>query len=90
MPSFSSVEHSFSRKQGPMTHYLYEFLKEPERCQEEQQDREYGMNFDSLDIVYSERRRQRPRYLINLKREHEQSFSISSVTDLQPEGRLKR
>jgi hypothetical protein len=48
------------------------------------------MNFDSLDRVYSERRRQRPRYLINLKRALNQSFSISSVRDLQLEGRLKR
>ncbi len=48
------------------------------------------MNFDSLDTVCSERRRQRPRYLINLKRALDQSFSISSVMDLQLEGRLKR
>jgi hypothetical protein len=51
---------------------------------------EYRMSFDSLDMVYSERRRQRPRYLINLKRALDQSFSISSVMDLQLEGRLKR
>jgi hypothetical protein len=50
----------------------------------------YRMNFDSLDVVYSERRRPRPRYLINLKRALDKSFSISSVTDLQLEGRLER
>jgi Leu/Phe-tRNA-protein transferase len=51
---------------------------------------EYRMNFDHLDMVYYGRRRQRPRYLINLKRALDQSFSISSVTDLQLEGRLER
>jgi hypothetical protein len=51
---------------------------------------EYRMNFDSLDMVYSERRRQRPRYLINLKQALDQPFSISSFTNLQLEGRLKR
>ncbi len=30
MPSFSSLEYIFSRRQGPMTHYLYELHKEPE------------------------------------------------------------
>jgi len=51
---------------------------------------ESEMNFDYLEMVYFERRRQRPRYLINLKRAPDQSFSIASVTDLQLEGRLDR
>jgi len=76
-------------RQRPTTRHLYGLHKEP-RYLEEQQDRGYRMNFYSLDIVYYERRRQRPRYLINLKRALDQSFSISSVMDLQLEGRLER
>jgi hypothetical protein len=51
---------------------------------------EYEMNFDYLEMVYFERRRQRPKYLIDLKRALDQPFSISSVTNLQLEGRLDR
>jgi len=78
MPSFSSLEYIFSRRQKPTTNYPYLLLWG------------YGMNFDSLDMIHSERRRRRPQYHINLKRVPDQSFSISSVTDLQPEGRLER
>ena len=48
------------------------------------------MNFDFFDIVYSERSRQSVRHFIILKRALDQFFSISSVMDLQLEGRLKR
>ncbi len=89
MPSLSDLEYFFSSRQRPTTHHFYELRMEPKRCWEEQQDRG-GMNFDSLDMVYSERSRQIVRHSINLKLAPDQSFSIASVTDLQLEGRLKR
>ena len=90
MPNLSDMEYIFSSRQGPMTHHLYELHMGLRDVGESSRIGEYEMNFDSLDMVYSERRRQRPRYLINLKRAPNQPFSIASVTDLQLEGRLDR
>lgn len=89
MPSLSGLEYFFSSRRRPTTHHLHELHMEPERCLEKQQDRG-GMNFDLLDMVYSDRSRQSVRPFINLKRVPDQFFSISSVMDLQLEGRLKR
>jgi hypothetical protein len=90
MPSLSDLKYFFSSRQRPQTHHLYELRVEPERCLGEQRDRRRRRDFDSFDMVYSERIRQRVRYFINLKRAPDQFFSISSVMDLQLEGRLKR